>query len=118
MAATALTVQDATLFGGDEITFGAIDQVNGNSIPAEPNIVVLVKRTDATEGDATMSSVADEYARTGDIVATLDADGEIAILAPTRPEVFSQKSGADLGKILLAWEDVNFTVAAVRIKLK
>ena len=116
MPATALTVQDATLFGGDEITFAAVDQPNGNSIPADPNIVVLVKRGAASSDTATMTSTASENERTGDIVATLDAIDEIGILAPTRPTLFSQKSGADIGKILLAFGDTDWTVAAVRIK--
>ncbi len=116
MAATALTVQDATLFGGDEITFAAVDQPNGNSIPADPNIVVLVNRTAASSDTATMTSVDSENERKGDIVATLDAIGEIGILAPTRPNLFSQKSGADIGKILLAFGDGSWTVAAIRVK--
>ena len=118
MAATALTVQAMPLFGQiTALTFTAVDNTNGNSIPGDGKTMVILRGTGAGGHVATMTSVADENGRTGDIVTAALAVDEVMILYPSRPGVFKQKSGADKGLTVITFDGANIEAAAVQYQL-
>lgn len=111
---TAVTVQNASLFGGDTISFAAVDGTNGNTIPPEPGIIVIVK-VGATATVVTMESVADpEYQRVSDVVSSSVSNADL-YFQPQKIAGFKQKTGDNAGKVHFTFsQGTNVTIAAIR----
>lgn len=62
------------------LTETACDNVNGNSFPHTGREILLVHNTNASSGTFSVTSVADQYGRTGDISAYSVAASAIAVI--------------------------------------
>ena|SRR3990172_6212686 len=66
-----------------DVTMTAADVANKNSFAASGNDLIIVQNTDAVNPyTVTITSIADDYKRTGDITAYTLQAGEIAVLGP------------------------------------
>ena len=118
MAATALVVTTMPLFGQiAALAFTTVDNVNGNSIPGDGKTMLVLRGLAGGGHIATMTSVADENGRTGDIVTAAIAEDEIMVLYPSRGDVFKQKTGDDKGKVVFSYDGANIQQVAVQYKL-
>ncbi|MEA3341953.1 MAG: hypothetical protein U9R15_18475 [Chloroflexota bacterium] len=86
MARTAITIQDVvgpftTVTAGDlDVTFGASDSVNGNTVACNGRVLILATNTDVGAQTITIDSVDDEKGREDDITAySLAAEDYVAI---------------------------------------
>lgn len=70
MARTNIPLQALPAIGGAAITWTAADQANGMYFVNDGDSILMVRNTDASPHATTVSSVADVYGRTGDLVAT------------------------------------------------
>ena len=77
-----------------DVTFTAGDVANGNCTTNDGNLILLVKNSHAvTAYTVTVSSVADELGRTGDIATYSLAAGDIAFIGPFPAKGWSQTNG-------------------------
>ena len=115
---TALTVSDAQPFGEGlaDVGFEAVDNANGNSIPADGRTRLVV--SNASGGNLTITVTAPANSRTANEGLTKTqtvANGDTAYMGPFRPDVFGQPSGADAGLTLIDWSTgTSVTCAAIR----
>lgn len=86
MARTAITVQDvvgpftAVTAGDLDVTFGASDAANGNTIASNGRVLIIAENTDVGAQTITIDSVADEKGREDDITTySMAADDFIAV---------------------------------------
>ncbi len=68
------------------VTMNAGDASNGNSFVASANDLLIVRNSGAGARTITISSVADEKGRTGDIGPYSLAAGAVAVFGPFTPE--------------------------------
>jgi len=116
MARTEITVQEFSgKFGGDEITFDAVDQPNGNVVINDGRTVLIFHTTGAGPTTATVNSVPDQWERTGDITTDSLADDEYAVIYPWQKSIFNQRTGDDAGKATIDYSGAAMEVAAVRL---
>lgn len=117
MARTAIAVQEIQFLGSGAIAFTAADATNGMMFPNDGRTVLLIKNGGAGAITVTVTSVPDEYGRTGDLIISVAA-GEERIVGPLRPALFNQRSGADQGTVYVGFSAAtSVTVAAPRLNL-
>lgn len=116
MARTALTVQQLTgpfpaALLLDEYTYTAADVGNGNSFPFTGNEIIIVRNIDgATSRNVTLTSVANAFGRTGNIVHSLSLTS-FAIFQATDLTGWLQTDGM----FYLSGDNVNLEFAIVRL---
>lgn len=115
MPRTSIAVEEVPFQSFDnDITFGAVDAVNGMMFPNDGQTVLLVKNADAASKTVTVQSVQDENGRTGNLVVTVAA-GKTGIIGPLRPKLFSQRS-IDAGMVYVDFSAAtSTTVACLRL---
>lgn len=118
MARTSIAVEEVAFQGYDsDVTFTAVDAVNGMMFPNDGRTVLLVRNADAAAKTVTVVSVADDAGRTGDHSIVIAA-GKTAIVNPLRPGWWSQRGGADGGQVYVDFSAAtSTTVACVRLCL-
>lgn len=115
MARTAITVQYLPdLYDKeveDNLTYTAVDTVNGNSVAANGEVLLLAWATD-TVTDATVTVSGGTFSpvgEIGDIVVTLSASGKTAMTRIPTPYLQSD------GTYIFDGDDANVSVAVVEI---
>lgn len=120
MARDALAVQALAAHGGSlaDATFNAVTASNGSYFLNDGNVVLLCKNASGgASRTITVTSVADEWGRTGDVELTV-ADGDIGVIGRFRPNLFNQIGAGDLGKVFVDYDDdTGLTIAAVSLQL-
>lgn len=117
---TDLTAQNPpTILAGSpaadalDITWTAADSSNGNAVTLTGNEVVLAWNTHAsTAYTVTVSTVADELGRTGDITAYSLAAGDIAWVGPIPSRGFAQTDG----KLYLSANNAAVKFAVIKLR--
>jgi len=111
-AGTLVTVQEVGLFGGDEISYAAVDATDGNRVPADVDAIIV--KVGATATVITMDSAADINEREGDIASSSVSDTDV-IFMPSRPPIFRLKTGDNAGYVLVTYsQGTNVEIAALK----
>lgn len=119
MARTALTIQQppgsypALPLGAlaAQLTFAAGDNGNGNSFVSTGRELLLVQNTAGAPGTVTITSVADNLQRTGNITAYSVPAGGFAMLGPFQQAGWKQSDGT----IYVDCSAATMTFAVVRL---
>ena len=123
MARTNIPVTVTNNNGAAGISFNdidvAIDDANNHMYinrVGSSRIIILFLLEESCTVDVSIISVADPYGRTGDLGPTTIATGageeDVHIFGPFSPELFSQKSGTDVGKTYI---DLANDTGAIRV---
>lgn len=120
MARDAIAVQSLGANGGSlaAVTFNAVTQANGSYIANDGTVLVLAKNAagGGLSRTVTVTSVADEYGRTGTITRSV-ADGAIAAIGLFKPSLYNQTDTGNLGKLYLDYDsDSGLTIAAISVR--
>lgn len=119
MAQTELTVQSinspfaSISAGGADFTFAAGDVANGNSFECTGNELIIVQNTGASPYTFTITSVADEKNRTGDVSAYSLAAGDFAVFGAGLSNGRGWKQSN--GLVYLAVENASVEIAILRL---
>ena len=79
--------------GAADLTMAAADASNQNKVTLGSKCLVIAHNTGVVERTVTITSVADEYGRTGDITTYALAADDYAIFGPFVPKGWGQASG-------------------------
>ncbi len=117
MPRTAITVQTppgaypgTIAADAADLTWVAADVANKNSFVCAGGELVLVRNDDASAQTVTITSVADEYARTGDVSAYSVGAGEYALFGPIPVAGWRQSDGS----VYLEASSANVKLAVIR----
>src|SRR5687768_16823031 len=92
---TALGAFGTYSAGAAAVTMTAADATNFNSFPASANDLIIARNSGAGARTITISSVADEKRRTGDITTYSIAAGGVAVFGPfTTQQGWRQSDGS------------------------
>lgn len=109
---TSLPVQEIPNQGSGAIVYSASDAANGNMFPNDGRTVLIANNPTGGALAITITSVPDEFNRTGDITVNLAA-GETRLFGPLAQRAWNQ-STADVGNVYVA-PAAGLNLAAVRL---
>lgn|SRR5574341_265424 len=113
MARTAIAVTTVGFQGKiDNLTFTAADAVNGMMFDNDAQTVVVIKNTGAGVVNVTVTSVADEAGRTGNLVVAVPATTGIGFISLLRALWWNQRT-SDVGKVYLDFSTASGVSVAV-----
>lgn len=117
MARKNLTIQDLGLFGAATPSLVTLTAADDVMFVNDGNTILLVDNGSATVINPTIVSVSDQFNRTGDITLAVNATSR-GIFGPFTPAGFNQKTGTDIGKIFVNFdEDSNVKVVAIKLTI-
>jgi hypothetical protein len=119
MPKTPIVVQDVPFLSAkNPVTFVQVDNANGMKFPNDGKTVLLVKNGGAAPLVVGVTSVADQWGRTGDLSVSVGVGNE-ALIGPLEPSVFNAKSGDDQGNTCLTFDGTHaaMLIAALRLRV-